>query len=110
MIVFVAGVLSICGLVAAQHALDLNLRYDTRTNSNMRPHGFATYNRGTSMGSRNLYVPGVSMRSSSPYTINRNTGTYTFSPNQAFGRSLYRPTGYGLAGGSQAYQRRIRYR
>ena len=103
--------LSLVGVAAtAQHALDMNLRYDTRLGSTMRPHGFATYNRSTSFGSRNLYVPGVSVRSSSPYTINRNTGTYTFNPNQGFGRPMYRPTGYGFSGGSQAYQRRFRYR
>ncbi|NRA57363.1 MAG: hypothetical protein HRU13_04510 [Phycisphaerales bacterium] len=111
LVVLAVFLMSLAGVAAtAQHALDMNLRYSSQLGSNMRPHGFATYNRSTSFGARNRYVPGVRVRSSSPYTINRTTGTYTFNPNQGFGRPAYRPTGYGVAGGSQAYQRRFRYR
>ncbi len=90
-------------VVVAQYALDFNTRLNMGVGSNRHTGGH--------FGRRNTYQPSTyAYRSASPYTVNRNTGTYTYSPNAAFGRSYYRPTGYNYAGGSYAYHRRIRTR
>lgn len=89
--------------VVAQYALDFNTRIDTRV-------GGARYDN-RSFARRNTYQPtATAYRTQSPYTINRNTGTYVYNPNAAFNRSYYRPTGYNYAGGSYAYHRRVRTR
>lgn len=103
----VVGACALLGLsatmVAAQYALDFNTRIDTRV-------GGARYDN-RSFARRNTYQPtATAYRSQSPYTINRNTGTYVYNPNAAFNRSYYRPTGYNYAGGSYAYHRRVRTR
>lgn len=99
-----ALLLSLGGTVAlAQYALDFNTRIDTRV-SGSRSDGRAFARRNTYNPSRTTYA------TRAPYTINRNTGTYTYNPNMAFGRSYYRPTGYNYAGGSYAYHRRVRTR
>ena len=94
-------ILAMSSVGAAQYALDRNMRVNTQVSG-------VGYQRNANFGQRNLYKPGVT-RTSSPYTLNRNTGTVTFNPNQAFGQPLYRPTGYAISGGSSAYQRRFRY-
>ncbi|MFI4882165.1 MAG: hypothetical protein ACIAQU_06225 [Phycisphaerales bacterium JB064] len=89
--------------VVAQYALDFNTRVNMGVGANR-------YNSG-SFGRRNTYQPATGFyRTQSPYTINRNLGTYTYNPNSAFNRSYYRPTGYNTAGGSYAYHRRVRTR
>ena len=90
-------------VAVAQYALDLNTRVNMGVGANRHDAGH--------LGRRNTYRPSTyAYRSPSPYTINRNTGTYTYNANAAFGRSYYRPTGYNHAGGSYAYHRRIRAR
>jgi hypothetical protein len=96
-----AAVIVLTTAVAAQYALDRNQRINTQLS------GVGAYGSG-SFGGRNLYAPGVS-QARSPYTVSRGTGNFTYSPNQAFGQPLYRPTGYAVSGGSAAYQRRFRY-
>jgi hypothetical protein len=88
--------------VVAQYALDANTRVNMGVGSNRYTGSF---------GRRNTYNPSrITYSTRSPYTVNRNTGTYTYNPNMAFNRSYYRPTGYNYAGGSYSYHRRVRTR
>ncbi|MEQ9095797.1 MAG: hypothetical protein RIE32_05990 [Phycisphaerales bacterium] len=90
-------------VAVAQYALDFNTRVNMGVGSNRYSTGY--------FGRRNTYRPSTyAYRAPSPYTMNRNTGTYTYNSNAAFGRSYYRPTGYNYSGGSYAYHRRVRSR
>lgn len=94
-------IMAMSSVGAAQYALDRNMRINTQASG-------VGYQRNANFGQRNLYKPGLT-RTASPYTVNRTTGTVRYNPNQAFGRPLYRPTGYAISGGSAAYQQRFRY-
>ncbi|MFG0283934.1 MAG: hypothetical protein ACF8R7_05885 [Phycisphaerales bacterium JB039] len=94
-------IMAMSSVGAAQYALDRNQRVNTQVSG-------IGYQRNANFGQRNLYRPGV-VAARTPYTLNRNTGTVIYNPNQAFGQPLYRPTGYGISSGSAAYQQRFRY-